>query len=289
MVQGSINIDDAGNPGADSGSDFLSPTRKSWTAVIIPSSMASEISAAMDIFLTGVRGEFGVQEIHFTDIYSGRGVWRGVAIAKRIEIFELMKGIMESFSLPVVHRTVSAETLNDHHETVSRFKPAPGSWWNIQDIPHFGFLLLCSNVSQHLRGLCAEFPQDFKLPLRTYVDEGIANAGTFIELPNWGDVIESQKVLFCNSKDRAEIQIADFAAFSISRTQWIMAQQKLGQSVSRGDLEFLKTTSNFNILNLPKVEFSIENISRESFEFFLSRDRREKDLSGRPRKFPGSR
>lgn len=121
------------------------------------------------------------------------------------EIFELMKGIMESFSLPVVHQTVSEETLNDHHETVSRFKAAPGSWWNIEDIPHFGFLLLCSNVSQHLRRLRVEFPQDFKLPLRTYVDEGIANAGTSIALPNWGDVIESQKVLFCNSKDRAEI------------------------------------------------------------------------------------
>ena len=289
MIQGSINIDDAGNPGADSGSDFLSQTRKSWTAVIIPSSIAHEISAMMDIFLTGVRDEFGVQELHFTDIYSGRGAWKGVAIAKRIEIFELMKGIFESRSLPVVHQTVSAETLNDHQEIFSRFKPAPGSWWNIKDVSHLSFLFLCSTVSKHLRELSAECPQDFKLPLPTFVDEGIAKAGTSIALPNWGDVIEGQKILFGNSKDRPELQIADFAAFSISRTQWVMAQQKLGKSVSRGDLEFLKTTSNLNILNLPKVAFSIDNISRESFELVLSRDRSEKGLPSRPRKVPENR
>jgi hypothetical protein len=46
MIQGSINIDDAGNP--DSGSEFLSETRKSWTAVIIPSSVARDVSTEMD-------------------------------------------------------------------------------------------------------------------------------------------------------------------------------------------------------------------------------------------------
>lgn len=289
MVQGSINIDDAGTPGADSGSDFLSQTRKSWTAVIIPSSIAHEISEMMDIFLAGVTSEFGVQELHFTDIYSGRGAWKGVAIAKRIEIFELMKGVVESRALPIVHQTVSEETFNDHQESFSRIKRVPGSWWNIKDVSHFGFLVLCSNISKHLRELSAQHPQDFKLPLPTFVDEGIAKAGASIALPNWGNVIEGQKALFENSKDRPELQIADFAAFSISRTQWVMMQQELGKPVSRGDQEFLKTTSKFNILNLPRVAFSIDNISREGFEFVLSRDRLEKGLPSRPRKSRGDR
>src|SRR5262245_31677804 len=102
MVQGSINIDDAGNPGAESGSEFLSETRKSWTAVIIPSSIAGDVSTAMDTFLAGVSNEFKAAELHFTDIYGGRGVWKGVAVAKRIEVFEIMTSIMESFALPVI-------------------------------------------------------------------------------------------------------------------------------------------------------------------------------------------
>jgi Protein of unknown function (DUF3800) len=124
------------------------------------------------------------------------------------------------------------------------------------------------------------------LPLPAYVDEGLAKAGTCIGLPNWGDVIEGQKVLFCGSRENVGIQIADFAAFAISRTQWITIQQKLGEPVSKGDMLFLKTTARLNVLNLPMVAFSTDNLSRESYEFFLSRDRQEKGLPARPRKFP---
>ncbi len=288
MVQGSINIDDAGNPGAESGSEFLSETRKSWTAIIIPSSVAGDVSTAMDIFLAGVSSEFKAAELHFTDIYSGRGVWKGVEIAKRIEVFEIMAGIMESFALPVIHQTASAETLNDHHQVLSQIRRAPGAWWDIKDIAHFGFLLPCSNLSKHLRKLHTECPHDFELPLPAYVDEGLAKAGTCIDLPNWGDVIEGQKVLFCNSGENVGIQIADFAAFTISRTQWIIVQQKLRESVSKGDMLFLKTTGRLNILNLPMIGFSADNLSRESYEFTLSRDRREKGLPARPSKSPRS-
>jgi hypothetical protein len=288
MIQGSINIDDAGNPGADSGSEFLSETRKSWTAVIIPSSVAKDVSTAMDIFLDGVSSEFKAVELHFTDIYSGRGVWKGVEITKRIQVFELMAELMESFALPAIHQTVSAETLNDHHEVLSQLQRAPGSWWDIKDIAHHSFLLLCLNVSRYLRELHTKGPKDFELPLPAYVDEGLAKAGTCIDLPNWGDVIEGQKVVFCSSGENVGIQIADFAAFVISRTQWIAVQQKLGVPVSKGDMLFLKTAARLNVLNLPMVEFSANNLSRESYEFFLSRDRREKGLPARPRKFPRS-
>lgn len=286
MVHGAINIDDSGNPGVESGSDFLSSTRKSWTAVIIPPGIANEASMSLKIFLRGVKDEFGADELHFTDIYSGRNAWKSVPIRKRVEIFELMASIMESFALPVIHQTISTESFNDHTNTLSRIQRAPGSWWDIKDISHFGFLLLCSNVAKYLREMTSEFPKDFQLPLPAFVDEGLAKAGTSIELPNWGDVFEGQRVSFCDSRDNAGVQVADFAAFSISRTQWIISQQVLGEKVSRGDLEFLKTAGRLNVLNLPTFAFSVENLSREGFEFILSRDRKEKGLPRRPSKSP---
>lgn len=59
LTRGAIYVDDSGNPGLDSGSDFVPSSRKSWTAVIVPSVIAGTVKAAMDIFLTGVRNEFG--------------------------------------------------------------------------------------------------------------------------------------------------------------------------------------------------------------------------------------
>ena len=191
--------------------------------------------------------------------------------------------MLEAFSLPIVHQTASEETLRDHQNKLSKMRRAQDAWWDFKDISHFGFLLLCSNLSHHIRQMHENGPEDFALPMPLFVDEGLAKAGTSVDLPNWGDVIEGPRAQFCNSKSTPGIQIADFAAFATSRTQWIMAQQKLGAPVKRGDLQFLKTTSGLNILNLPMVALSVENLSREAYEFVLARDRRTKGLESRPK------
>ncbi len=114
------------------------------------------------------------------------------------------------------------------------------------------------------------------------VDEGIANEGGRIDLPDWGSVIEGQKALFRTSKDTPGIQIADFAAFAISRTQWILDQQKIGSPVKKADREFLKTTPGLNILNLPMLPFWSNNVSKEAYESVLEEDRSIKGLPSRP-------
>ncbi|HEY2033125.1 MAG TPA: DUF3800 domain-containing protein [Rhizomicrobium sp.] len=240
----------------------------------------------MSVFLEGVRNDFGASELHFTDIYSGRGTWKGVPVAKRIEIFDLMKHFVSSFALPIVHRTVSEETLDDHPGIREKLVRTSGSPWNLAEISHFGFLLLCFSVCGYAREMNRKAPSDFRLPMPLFVDEGLAGAGTFVGLPSWGDVIEGQQAHFCNSKDNPGIQIADFAAFAIARTQWIIVQQKGGTPIRKGDLEFLKTTSDLNLVNLPKVAMSLENVSKDAYEFLLSRDRQNKGLPPRPGKGP---
>ena len=282
MDRGGVYIDDAGNPGAESGSDFLSSSRKSWTAVIVPSSIASKVATAMEMFLTGVRSDFGASELHFTDIYSGRGAWKNVAVDERIKIFDLMKVILTSFALPIVHQTASEETLLEVQDPLSQFVRTPGTFWDIENVSHFGFLLLCFKVSRHLLELHENGPDDFVLPMPLFVDEGLAKEGTSIDLPNWGEVIEGPRAQFCGSENTTGIQIADFAAFAITRTQWIMAQQETDAPTKRGDLDFLKSTSEFNVLNLPVAVIPPESLSRESYEHILAGDRRMKGLSSKP-------
>lgn len=283
-MTGAIYVDDSGNPGADSGSDFLSSSRKSWTAVIVPSTVAEHVSTAMGIFLAGVQEEFGADELHFMEIYGGKGAWKNVSVEKRIDIFDHMRMIVEGFQLPIIHQTVSEETFADHHQAFSNMKRANGAWWNIKDIAHFGFLLLCSQVSHHLKNFQQKSPSDFSLPFPLLVDEGIAKSGTDISLPNWGDAIEGPVARFRDSKDVPGIQIADFVAFAIARTQWIMVHQKLGKATKEGDLRFLTLTSGFNLLNLPMLRFSPENLSKDAYEFALSRDRQKKGLTPRPKR-----
>jgi hypothetical protein len=283
-MKGAIYVDDSGNPGTESGSDFLSSSRKSWTAVIVPDRVAGHVDTAMGIFLAGVQQEFGADELHFMEIYGGRGVWKNVPPEKRIDVFDHMRMIVEGFQLPIIHQTVSEETIADHHQTFSNMKKAERAWWNIKDIAHFGFLLLCSQISRHLKDFKEDSPSNFSLPFPIFVDEGIAKNGADIALPNWGDAIEGPVARFRNSKDVPGIQIADFVAFAIARSQWIMVHQKLGETPKESDLRFLKLTSGFNVLNLPMLQFSPENLSKDAYEFALSRNRRNKGLTPRPKR-----
>lgn len=283
IVKPGIYVDDSGNPGVDSGSVHLSETRKSWTAVIVPPRAAKDCSIVMDIFLRGIANDYGVNELHFTDIFSGRGIWKQVKIEDRIQIFRLMSAFLSKrVPLPIVHVTTSQETLNDHPQFFEMYRAKPNQFWNLS-VPHVGFLRMCIEVVDYVREMRDDGHPDFTNPLPMFADEGLAVAGASIPLPNWEDVMEGPLVNFATSQDVAGIQIADFAAFTISRTQWTVAQRELGTPLSRSDEEFLSYGSGLNIVNLPMVPIAKSNLSKESHEFILERDRMNKGLPRKPK------
>ncbi|MBY3101305.1 DUF3800 domain-containing protein [Rhizobium laguerreae] len=280
IIRGAIYVDDSGNPGAESGSDFLPSARKSWTAVIVPSVIAAHVQAGMDIFLNGVRGEFGVAELHFTEIFSNKGAWRRVSVERRAEVINLMADVMAKLGLPIVHQTVADFTMLDHAKRLIEGRTGD---WDLEDISHLGLLMLCSGVSRHIRTMAGDSPDDFNLPFPLYMDEGIMPAGGQRTLPNWGDVIEGPKACFRNSADVAGLQLADFAAFVINRSQWISATRTLGP-ISPAEDVILRAAAGLNIVNLPFHSVAPEEFGRETYEERLVADRVANGLTPRPSK-----
>lgn len=280
ILTGAIYFDDSGNPGAQSGSDFLPSSRKAWTAVIVPSPVAEKVQEGMEIFLNGVRGEFGVDELHFTEIFSGKGLWKEVAVDERARIIEVMSRLIWTFYLPIVHQSVSEFTRADHPITARPFRSGD---WDTADLSHFGLLLLCSEVSKQLRELRNLGPDNFELPFALYADEGILPAGRDRALPNWADVIEGPHVRFRNSADIAGLQLADFAAFIINRSQWIAATREPGRPISMAEQVILDASANLNVLNFELQSIPIEDFGRAGYEDRLSADRLAKGLAPRPR------
>lgn len=284
VLTGAIYVDDSGNPGVDSGSEFLPSSRKSWTAVIVPSAIAGIVQTAMNIVLAGVRDEFGVEELHFTNIYSGEGPWKLVTPHRRAEMISIMADLMDRLSLPVVHQTVSDFTLRDHPDFWRSLGGKRVDGWNLEDISHFGLLLLCSKVSKHIRTMKDNGPQDFELPLPLYVDEGLMSAGGKRKLPNWSDVIDGPTAYFRRSTDVPGIQLADFAAFIITRSQWIAVKRCSGEVLIRADELILRAAAGLNILNLPMRRTTPGELVRENYEDWLAADRVAKGLAPRPPK-----
>ena len=284
MITAGFYIDDAGTPGAKSKSPFLDESRKSWCAVIVPERVVDALGVAVELFLQGVKRDYGVDELHFGDVYGGRNDWEGVPVAERIEIFDLMTQAFVSFSLPVIYQTVSQSTYSDHPAFFSRVTAKAGEFWDVKSIPHFGLLLTCYQIAKCFDYLNEEYPSDFPRPLPVYVDEGLAKAGAAVDLPNWGHAIEGKRIVFQRSLDNPGLQLADFAAFSISRTQWIGAKQRKGTLINDADQHIISISGKLNLFNLDKVAIDPGSFSREGYERFLRQDRALKGLTEYPRR-----
>ena len=48
------------------------------------------------MFLQGANRNYGVNELHFADVYGGHGLWKGVSVQERMEILDLMTGVFET-------------------------------------------------------------------------------------------------------------------------------------------------------------------------------------------------
>lgn len=245
---------------------------------MVPEKVTDALGEAMGMFLSGVSQDFGADELHFSDVYGGRRKWNGVPVDARVEIFDLMTGIFEAFQLPVIFQTVSRSMYLDHIELFSRTQVKPGQFWDIKSIAHFGLLLTCFQISKHFDRLQKEHPHDFPQPLPAYVDEGLAKAGAEVGLPNWGSAIQGRKLTFQSSIDNPGLQLADFAAFSISRTQWLAAKQEKGTPINEADQHVMSVSGRLNLLNLDMVAIDPVSFSRDDYEDYLKRDRVEKGL-----------
>ncbi|MXX87299.1 MAG: DUF3800 domain-containing protein [Acidobacteria bacterium] len=284
MIVAGYYIDDAGTPGTDSGSVFLDESRKSWCAVIIPERAARALAPAVDVFLRGVKQDYGADELHSADIYGGRDVWQDVSVANRMQVFDLMTGLFETFRLPVIFQTINEWTFADHPAFFAEVRAKRGQFWDVRNIAHFGLLVTCHHLATSFDHLKKEYPSDFPRPLPAYVDEGLAKPGAEVLLPNWERAIRDRRLTFRRSVDTPGLQLADFAAFSIARTQWIAARQREGTPIKPADEHIMAISGKFNHFNLDRVAIDPSNFSRETYELFLRRDRAAKGLT----EFPSS-
>ncbi|MBB3952630.1 DUF3800 domain-containing protein [Aureimonas jatrophae] len=275
-------MDDSGNPGAKSGSEFLPSSRKSWTAVIVPSSVASAVETGLTIFLDGVREQYGAEELHFTEIWSGTGIWKDISPGDRSEVFRWMGKMVHGFGLPVVHQTVSEITFDDHPDLKRSIVGDRSGDWSLDDIGQFGLLMLTSSVAGHLRKLAADAASDFTLPMPLYVDEGVLPAGLDRPLPNWRDAIEGPTAKFRRSTDVRGLQLADFAAFAITRSQWIISKRSAQPALSPADAVIMEAVGGMNVLNLPWYVGPPEELHSRNYDKWMGDDREAKGLPRHP-------
>lgn len=192
--------------------------------------------------------QIGGIEFHFTDIYSGTRSFKGVPLPKQLAVFGFMAHIFSQYKFPVFVQTLDPVSLRDVRSRGSfPERLGPFDFTKQEDLALF-FLLL--RVKWHLEQNYSELQRR----ARVFVDEGFQRSGTAIVIKSLQKVFADGLVCFGRSDSILPLQLADFAAFCLDRTQLLIGRPQLKEL----DESFLRI--------IEPIAWNFQNIPRMSLE-----------------------
>src|SRR5207248_1122698 len=164
---------------------------------------------------------------HFRDIYAGDKQFKGVDLQLRLAIFDFMAGIFSEYRFPIIVQTFDPVTLTDlRSRGLNQFpnRLDPFDFTKPEDTALFFLLIRLKWYMQKTE----TYPN---ITARVFIDEGYKNNGIAVRIPTFESVFADGMVCFASSANLLPIQLADFAAFSLNRSQLI------GGKAERGPLD----------------------------------------------------
>ncbi len=243
-----VFIDDTGSPGLKSTPANLHQERKTWVGVVVPPSQMKEVMIQFPKAIQELKSSTGADEFHFCDIYAGRKQFKDVGLQKRLAFFKFMAEIFSEYKFPIFVQTLDPSVLNNIRKNNS-FPESFGPF-NLRSQNDFALLILLFQIKQFLIQSRSGFHK-----ARVFIDEGFKKSGTAILIPGWESIFADGLICFASSTSVFPIQLADFAAYSLNKTQLIIGKS----NITSLELEFL------NILE--KVAWNFQNIEKGSASF----------------------
>jgi hypothetical protein len=233
-TQYGVFIDDTGSPGLRSSVSFLHPDRKSWVGVVVSPWHMAEVLDQFPGALDGLAQHTGAHEFHFADIYGGKGAFSGVDLQVRLVLFEFMAYLFQAYRFPIFVQTFDPTTLSKVRQQVGDDLPERLLSFDLTKPPDLALLFLLIWIKRHIE----ESRASHDVVARVFVDEGFKKAGIGLLMPSWETVFADGAVFFASSSSIHPIQLADFAAFCLNRTQLLRGRTQLS-SLDRSFLEIV--------------------------------------------------
>ena len=252
-AQYGVFIDDTGSPGLRSSASFLHPDRKSWVGVVVSPWQMPEVLDQFPGALDELAKHTGASEFHFADIYAGRGAFSGVDLQVRLALFEFMAHLFRGYRFPVFVQTLDPVTLSKVREQAGDELPQRLRTFNLTKPQDLALLFLLIWVKRYIQ----ESRASDQVLARVFVDEGFKKAGIGLPIPSWETVFADGAVFFASSSSIQPIQLADFAAFSLNRTQLLRGEEQLNEH----DKRFLEIMSPivWNFQNIDKQVVALDD------------------------------
>lgn len=252
-----IYIDDTGNAQHRSGFKYDTSKSASWCAILLNEKQYLSARNFMSKEIEELYKQLGVDEFHFTDIFSGKGIYRHVE--NRIDFFKEFSAFSALEQFVVFFQSFGED---DYERTKLKKTRAVIDGFKLYDYSDFALYNLLLQIGRYLY-----FNPNYTKPCRIVIDEGRCKNNSYQSCSILGGLIENGKILYKSSKEEPLLQLADFTAFTLNRCNWLNMKGDLNEY----DKMFLKiaTFANFNVPYSKKIELHIDSKIRQIYEQFL--------------------
>ena len=273
-----VVIDETGNPGQSTGSKYLHQNRKSWAAVVLSPAQFAIAAKELPPAIDALKDICGGDEFHMTDIYRGHKSFKGVAPEKRLGAIAFLSHVFAEYRYPIIFQTldpIGAKAFSSHN-----FQRSLGPL-DLRKHDQLALWMLLIRIQHYISEESHQVPP----PAHVVLDESEkwkdSRSIDIRETVSDPKAFAGQMIYSRSSKGFPLVQLADFAAFTINRQQWLMTLGR--EKITDFDLEFLRIVSDarMNTINIKQVEVNLNLWQSHDYDFMRSLDDEQKGIPPR--------
>jgi len=217
--------------------------------------LVPELEKVMDELCKNLNLRFGTDEFHFTDMYNHKNKFSNIKIEETLEILETFAELFQIFDLKIFVSTMNSYEKTRNYQSLLNGVEFLTSLFNLPNNEKSKALLMTYIKAK-------VYVKDDSID-EIICDEGLRNAGIIEKTPN-----ESLKMKFESSKSNRILQLADYAAWFVTRAKNIMdkvSNKKMINDIDRRVLEIYASLEN-NYVNLKKNKINLDDLSQFSYD-----------------------
>lgn len=214
-----VFVDDTGSQGQIQGLRHMPDDRYTWVGIVVPPFRGAYVFEQMDGCLNLVKNYADVDEFHFVDIYGGRKKWKGVDISIRLGIFSAFSIIIRRENFRIFN-----QTLWDNHKAIRYFSRRMPEICGkeMKDPKICSLVMLMIKIRRFLEA------QGWSNAI-VVIDEGIERAGSVKKGNGLWPTFRFGEIHFASSKEVSPLQLADFCAYALNRSQVVIGKHNTNQ------------------------------------------------------------
>lgn len=252
-----LYVDDTGFS-KDKNSARLNDEMATMVGCLIPKDRECAIADEVFDQADDLKKYYGADEFHFTDIYNRTKQFKGINGDDVLSMIDVFADIVKSYDIKYISQTITGKMLKTYPKLFAGLDTIADEI----NLPHtererkesFALILNIIHGERYVRSL-----DPSNRIVQVYVDEGIKKAGERAEIEI--DRKHFLPIYFVSSARTKMLQLADFGAWSLSRTKQSLDKAKGGamKDFERNVLYILSDIAH-NYVNIDRISVDPNNV-----------------------------